>query len=248
MKTRIGYALLMFAFFLPFLQAQPVKTYIVKHTKDTPVIDGRLLEASWEKASATDTFHYVDSNNKPEVSTVVKALWDSCYLYIAFIVQDKNIWADKTAKDDQLWERDVVEIFIDTDGDSVNYVEIGIAPNTNYYDYLLPTRPSLLKGMVNWKWDIPGFKVGVSIAGTLNDTLRDSSWVAEIAIPFKAPAPSKLHRPVSNEVWRVNFCRVDTDFKNTSPPRYFAWNPTGEIAFHRPSKFGRLIFNTSSTK
>lgn len=234
--------------FIGNLNAQNAKTYIVHQPNQKIIIDGKLDESAWQHTLATDTFVFVDSGKKANVNTQTKVLWDSSYLYITFIVQDVSIWADKTKRDDALWERDIVEIFIDPNSDSTNYTEIGIAPNSNYYDYLLPEKPASINGIINFKWNIPGLQVAVSLTGSLSDTIHDTAWVAEIAILFNVPSPSQLHRPKNNEVWHVNFCRVDFDYGNPLNGRYYSWNSTGEVAFHRPSKFGKLIFRTDYVK
>lgn len=234
-------ALLMLLMLANVLLAQ--RTYIVKRSTTAISIDGKLDETDWTQAAATDTFRYVDSGIKSKTSTVVKAVWDDNYLYVAFIAQDTSIWADITKNDGELWTRDVAEVFIDTNGDSTNYAEIGVGPNNVYYDYILPTRPEFNNWKINTKWTLKGFIFKVSSVASISNKKADPGWILEMAIPFNhIPAPSTIHKPKANEVWRVNFCRIDFDINNTSSVRYYAWNPTGAIAFHRPFKFGKLIF------
>src|SRR5262245_19009602 len=53
-------------------------------------LDGKLLEASWAKASAAHSFTQVEpyQENKANDSTVVKLLYDDRYIYISAFCRD----------------------------------------------------------------------------------------------------------------------------------------------------------------
>ena len=99
----------------------PVSYYAVERADESLVIDGNLDEFSWEKAIQINNLELI-LNDYDQVlfPTRAKMLWDREYFYFAFVCQDADMWAIYENEDDHLWEEEVVEIFIDPDGDGKN--------------------------------------------------------------------------------------------------------------------------------
>ncbi len=113
-------------------------------------------------------------------------------------------------EDDALWEEEVVEIFIDPDGDGENYLELEVNPLNVVVDLLIYTASPEWAGSL--AWDIAGLKTAVQVYGTVNDSLQiDHGWTVEIAIPWTAMADSVSggHRPSGGDIWRLNLYRIE---------------------------------------
>ncbi|MFA6472403.1 MAG: carbohydrate-binding family 9-like protein [Candidatus Latescibacterota bacterium] len=256
MNYRWGIILLT-AIFLnsPVVQSQTVREYTVKRTPGKIVIDGKLNEPGWRDAELTEPFVIYTDGSAPKFPTQAKLLWDDDYLYIAFIMTDEDVWA-KTVK----WEKgdtclcleEVAEVFIDPDGDGLNYMEIEVNPLKAVMDLTLDIEPSK-NGKGNLDWDLAGLKIGVTVDGKFNNQkAKDKKWICELAFPFKEmafSAPSMSFPPKSGDAWRLNLYRYDygRDKAGKSPENLqelTAWNQTDKKrGFHAPDKFGKVIFS-----
>ena len=84
----------------------------------THLIDGHLDEYAWERAAQINQFERILNNyDAVEWPTHAKMLWDDEYFYFAFTVQMGICGQFYDQEDDKLWEEEVVEVFIDPDGD-----------------------------------------------------------------------------------------------------------------------------------
>ena len=189
------------------LQAQ----YSVQRALEPVVVDGKLDEFSWERAHQINRFERI-LNDYDEVlfPTRAKMLWDSSYFYFAFVCQDADMWAIYEEEDDPLWGEEVVEIFIDPDGDGQRYLELEVNPRNVVVDLLIYSVAPEWHSSKDW--DIAGLKTAVQAHGTVNDSLAlDWGWTAEIAIPWAALADSVTGgaRPAAGDVWRLNLYRIE---------------------------------------
>ena len=191
--------------------AGPPAQYLVQRALEPVVVDGTLDEFSWERAHQINRFERI-LNDYDEVlfPTRAKMLWDSSYFYFAFVCQDADMWAIYNQEDDPLWSEEVVEIFIDPDGDGKRYLELEVNPLNVVVDLLIyAVEPEWHSSK---DWDIAGLKTAVRAHGTVNDSLAlDRGWTAEIAIPWAAMADSITGgaRPTAGDVWRLNLYRIE---------------------------------------
>ncbi len=200
-----------------------------------------LDEPDWQTAPA---LALQDIKGRESPKTIAKLLWDDRYLYIAFECADTDIWATKTQRDDFLWEEEVVEAFIDPDGDGRNYYEFQVNPLGTEIDLLIPDAVEGVKDAKgNIRWDCKGWLSAVKVRGTVNkrdDT--DESWTVEMAIPLSEliSHPSSLipHPDIS---WRLNLYRIDRPKGLETDPLLLAWSKTLRW-FHEPDRFGRVVF------
>ena len=189
----------------------PVSYYAVERADESLVIDGNLDEFSWEKAIQINNLErMLNDYDQVLFPTRAKMLWDREYFYFAFVCQDADMWAIYENEDDHLWEEEVVEIFIDPDGDGKNYLELEINPHNQIVDLLIYAVTPEWHSSIDW--DIAGLKTAVQAHGTVNDSLaQDEGWTAEIAIPWAAIADSVTGgtRPVPGDIWRLNLYRIE---------------------------------------
>jgi len=94
----------------------------------------------WEIASRIifDT-SYRPGERFPEARTEVASLWSNTYLYFAFWSKYTELYTYAGEEVSQerwgLWERDVVEVFINPFPDRMNtYFELEVAPNNQWVD------------------------------------------------------------------------------------------------------------------
>ncbi|MEM1124791.1 MAG: carbohydrate-binding family 9-like protein, partial [Bacteroidota bacterium] len=198
------------------------KQYVCYRSDTTLIIDGKLDEAIWQQAPATDNFVDIEGNLKPlpTYATNVKMLWDDDYFYLGAYLKEPHIWAKLTERDAVIFYDNDFEIFLDPDGDTHNYYEFEVNAFNTVWDLLIlrPYREDGAPKVLNHV-DMNGLKSAVFINGTINDgTDTDKYWTVEVAIPWKVlneMAP-KAFLPKDGVQWRVNFSRVNwrTEFKN----------------------------------
>ena len=146
------------------------------------VVDGRLDDASWQGAAAIPLV-WADSGAQPRQPTTVRLLWDDHYLYVAFECQDDDIWGVTTERDKDIYNQEVVEVFVDDDCDDHSYIEIEVNPLNAVLDLFVLNRGGPIRGL--WGWDSPGLLTAVHVDG--DPTRRgtaDRSWTVELAIPM----------------------------------------------------------------
>ena len=185
--------------------------------------------AEWQDAVPIQFSNDWQGNNPDlERETAVRILWSTKTLYLRFEChyRELNVFddADPSGRRDHLWDRDVVEAFLQPDPPQERcYKEFEVSPNGLWIDLdIFPGGRADLKS-------------GLQRSVYLNRQSR--VWNAELAIPLAALTPH--FDPAA--VWRANFYRVEG---TQEPRRYMAWQPTKtpEPNFHVPPAFGRLRF------
>jgi predicted TIM-barrel fold metal-dependent hydrolase len=210
---------------------------LLGHSLPAPVLKASRIEndfqpkeglggGRWSTASPV-RMEYQSANGaaKPEVSTEVRALWSSQFLYLRYDspYTKLTVFEDTPAKERLgLWDRDVVEAFIGTDLRHPNrYTEFEIAPTNEKLDLKLdlPQR--------DFEWS-SGFESAVHIDH------QGHRWVTVMRIPLSQLSAAA---PLSGERWRINLYRCDR-----ANGAFLAWNPTLQGSFHAPERFGELVF------
>ncbi len=231
-----------FAVKLPLQQAAPPehKKLIARHIKNGLIkADGKIDEPAWKTANSTGDFVRSTDGNKADQKTTAQLLWDDKNLYVAFQMEDKDVWSTLSKPDDKLWTQEAVEIFIDADGDGKTYVELQTNPLGAVYDSWLPV---YRQNQNDWQSNM---KVGVKVDGTLdNRSDVDKGWTVEMAIPLTAALGKEKDMknvpPKVGSEWRINLFRLD--MPNGHPQQGSAWSPPMVGDFHALDRFGVLEF------
>ncbi len=188
-----------------------VAHYQVQRAISPIAIDGRLDEYAWERAGQINQFERIlNDYDAVDWPTHAKMLWDDEYFYFAFTCVDGDMWAIYDREDDRLWEEEVVEVFIDPDGDGRDYLELEVSPTNTVVDLLIYSVEPEFRSSV--EWDIAGLKTAVQTYGTVNDNSDvDQGWSVEIAIPWSAMASDIPggQRPTPGTDWRLNLYRIE---------------------------------------
>ena len=198
-----------------------------------PRIEASLLAAG-DWLSHAGTLRLVDalSGASPEQGTQLRAAWSAAAWHLRFDCVDNLHWATLRERDAQLWTEEVVEVFIDPEGDGAGYFEIEVNPLGTVCDLVLRRIASGWRK--DFSWQVEGLRAAAG--------LQPGGWWAELAIPFAALTPVW---PLPGTVWRANFFRIDRPgglAGSTADRALSAWSPTGWASFHVPQKFGYLEF------
>lgn len=222
------------------LVAQPaVPRYEVKRATAPIVIDGQLDDKAWEGASPAVSLQFLwDAQTGAKQKTAARLLWDDQVLYVGFDVDDTDITAQFTERDDPTYRDDAVEIFINPNPSQIG-IYYGFEMNARgvLYDYLNYQERTLFK-----RFNAQGLKIATYLRGTLNvrgDT--DQGWSLEMSIPWINFEELSRRPPVAGAIWKANINRWDGVEPNR---RMSIWSdPLQPTAWpHIPARFGELVF------
>ncbi len=185
--------------------------------------------AAWETAQPVIFFaDWQGRNADPQRQTEVRLLWSRTCVFLRFRASYREIYvyAGGNSRRDQLWLRDVAEVFIRRGMDDPrHYLEFEVSPNGDWLDLdISPGRK---------------FDLMCDLKSRVVTDAQSKAWIAELAVPF-----SCLTREFDpEETWRVNFFRVE----GAEPNRFYSsWQATHtpQPNFHVPEAFGELQFST----
>ncbi len=201
------FALILGAFALaPEARAQEYKPplYRAARAQDEIHVDGKLDEFTWAALPRVGRFIDIRDHNNPDaLDTQATLAWDNTNLYIAFACVDPEPWGTMMQRDQHLWNEEVVEVFLDPDGDGHDYPELEVSPHNIVVDLLIPHRPdSKTDPSVAAHWDIAGLKTAVG--------KYSAGWTVEISIPWASLAGSGIKTaPKEGDRWRVGLYRIE---------------------------------------
>jgi hypothetical protein len=211
--------------------------YRAPRRKAEIAVDGDLSDPGWQSVPSTGPFARSQDGAAPRYRTEAKLVWDDEAIYVAFRVQDEDVWAKLDKDDDPIYGEEVVEIFIDADGDGKTYNELELSPKNVRFDAFFPARR---QGMdLGWS---SGMTTGVRVQGTLNDPSdQDEGWTAEMRIPVKNLAAVPRWPPLPGDKWRFNLYRLEWHTRRTINEGS-AFSPPLVGDFHHLPRFGSLEF------
>jgi alpha-galactosidase len=191
--------------------------------------NGFPIEDEWSRTEPVSFCHdWQGKNEDPQRSSEVRVLWTDDMIYLRFRCRYRGLHvfsdADPNGRKDELWDRDVAEVFLQPDRFGEKYYkEFEVSPNGQWLD--LDITPQGLRPITS------GMRSRVAI-----DELA-RVWTADLAIPIAAITSN--FDPAQS--WRVNFFRCE----GVDPERFYsAWQPTEteKPNFHVPEKFGWIRF------
>ena len=170
---------------------------------------------------------------QPDLSTRVRALWSGHYLYLNYECpftrltffdppQSDRKRFDMEREGVSLWDRDVVEAFINADPQNIrHYSEFEVAPTNERLDLMV---------------SLPGrdFDWSSQFQSLVKVDRGRKLWTCQMRIPL---AVLDQKKPSVGTLWGLNLFRCDRANKAS-----LAWNPTLTGTFHEPERFGVLEF------
>ena len=206
-----------------------------KFTDKNFVPDANLRKKVWSQADWITFDHDVYCGNSyPQAETRAAALWSLDSIYFAFRCKYStiNVYEGEDPRQErwELWNRDVVEIFINPEPASAShYYEFEVAPNNQWIDLEIDKTKD---PFCDPEW-ASGFQHATKVDS------KNYFWTCEMRIPLA----SLVARPISpGTEWRINFYRADGPGDNAKR-RLTSWCmiPNGN-SFHTPSRFGLIRF------
>lgn len=221
---------------------QNIPCYQVRPASGPIVIDGKLEGQAWhdvERIVLKKVLRERGDNSPLRARTWVSALWDEDHLYLAFEVEDQEIWATLRDHDARLFEEECVEFFVDPVGDGRRYVETQINSLNTIRDLLVDasiSQPGRAEFDNMALWHYKGLHSAVDIR-------PGWGWTLETAIPWTEFGFSG-HKfpPQPGQEIRINFYRYERSRSGAEPLELSAWSKV-EHSFHEPARFGRFVFN-----
>jgi hypothetical protein len=235
-------ALTVATFTIDVSKAAPLPGQLVVKKATGPItIDGKADEAAWAAAAGTAAFQTAEGGPEPHGPTSAKVTWDDQHLYLFVTAEDDDVKSEYSKNDEPIWKQDVIEAFIDADGNGKGYVELQVSPGNVQFDAWFPTvRPQSDLGFA------AGMKTAVNVRGTLNASGDDDEgWDAELAIPLAAvkgldPAMPVRLPPQPGDVWRFNVVRAD--YGKDGKPAAASWNRIRFSEWHSLDRMLTLTF------
>ena len=170
----------------------------------------------------------------PQAETAVAALWTDHSIYFAFRCKYSILHiyeGEDPAKERwELWNRDVVEVFINPEPRRVtHYYEFEVAPNNQWIDLEIDHSKSPF-------YD-PSWASGFEHATRVN--VDSHYWTCEMRIPLVSIGVRQVR---AGDNWRVNFFRFD-GLGDDSQRRSISWvSIPGGNTFHTPTRFGLIDY------
>jgi hypothetical protein len=206
------------------------------------VLSGKADDPLWTDAEAVQLGEPVDGRPN-RYRTAARLLYNERYLYIAFDCEDEYVWGTLDERDAPIYEQECVEAFLCPSGKVRQYYEINVSPRNTVFDAAIlngrsaPDGAGAFKGLPQYTCE--GLVTKVHIRGELG-VKGSKGWSAEFAIPFASIPGADSLVPRPGDAWRFNLYRIDSPV----PPalEFYAWSPTGANDYHRPWRFGVLVF------
>jgi hypothetical protein len=199
--------------------------------------DGDLSKKAWQDAlRITFDRDRLGHTRFPDSATQVASLWTPGYVYLAYWCRYRslNIYArEDSAKERwELWNRDVVEAFINPQPERfLHYYEFEVAPNNQWIDLEIDLTK---KPFGDASWD-SHFEHATKVEAA------HRIWSVEMRIPVIAMGVDAIQ---PGDAWRLNLYRADGPGDDTQR-RFMSWSalPAGpNTSFHQPASFGIINF------
>lgn len=209
------------------------------------VVDGLVDEPAWAAAASLAPFLPTDGRSPITRATAARMLWDEEALWLAFDVEDPDVFTVYNERDDPLYESEATELFIDADGDGDVYVELQSAADDVHFDAAFAggRRQHMDKA-----WDAP----------FVTKTVRTArGFTSEWRVPVAALRDIPAGEPRAGASWRINLFRLEriraTAMGSATPPasppnrkvtrtEASAWSPPLSGDFHHLARFGTITF------
>lgn len=133
------------------------------------IIDGNVDKYPWNRATWSPRFVDMVTGVPGFLDTRCALLWDDSHLYVAFRIQEPNIQAEMTQRDERVYLENDVEIFIA--GDDC-YYEFQINALGTVYEVFYIWQQAYTKGS---RFDVPEFDLlnrSVDVLGGFQDSSR----------------------------------------------------------------------------
>lgn len=200
-------------------------------------ITGDGSSEQWRKTGWVNLTH--QGSDFIDYETKVKVLYSETGIYFLFDCKDEKLTTTLRGDNLNLWEEDVVEVFLWTSEDFPVYFEYELSPMNYELPIIVPNYRGKFLGWLPWKYE--GDKKVVHATsvrgGEKAGGAKVEGWMAEFFIPYRLLEPLPEVPPGPGTLWRANMYRIDYD-RGAS---HFSWKST-KGTFHDYNRFGTFIF------
>jgi hypothetical protein len=197
----------------------PIHVYPCARAGAAPVLDGKLDDAVWQRASLVSGFTLLSTDKLVSPQTSFRLLWDDKHLYLG--VQCDEPQMDKISP--MRYARDELAVF---DRESIEFF---VDPNHThdlYYQLAFNVAGSLYDG--------ERFTVSWNSGAEVKTHFGDKFWSAEVAVPW---GPLKAG-PNPGKVVGFNVNRTH----NIEEKTFATWAGV-QRGFHDPERFAHLVLS-----
>ncbi|QSH41206.1 sugar-binding protein [Lentisphaerota bacterium ZTH] len=175
----------------------PLPKYIINKTEQPIKIDGKLDDPAWRHAQPSPVFAEIETGCPARYPVQARMLWNDKYLYIAFNVNDPNVWAQNLVRD------------VPMAGKQTRHVCMINKNNSNWGKY----RENAVKVYLEPDNDCRNYcEIHVSPLNTVCDKLQNLPWSASTRIRIGAKANSKV---IKNVEWNCPGMKTATQVQGT---------------------------------
>jgi len=197
-----------------------------------------LMENLWTPSSGSAVpLRDSTSGSPPRNQTWIRCSYDDVSLRVLFSGEDDLVQATYRARDEPLYEEDVLEVFL-APAALTSYFEFEVNPIGTLFDAAVVSPHGVRNTMhVDTSWNCPGLQTFTR--RTLQSPSSPALFDTLLMIPFDG---LPVLPPHPGDRWRANFFRID---RHPEGDEYTAWQPTGKQPpdFHVPAAFGTLLFS-----
>ena len=198
-------------------QPRAVPHLAAVHTAKPPLIDGRLDDAVWQIAPATDAFMQQSpfDGNKPSERTQLRVLYDDDAIYVAFDCDQVNTpIVEKLTRRDRDSESEWVWILIDSRNEGKSAYMFAVNVSGTIADGQI-----IDQNTYSWEWDENWEGKAVH---------RPGGWSAEIRLPIRV---LRFDGTAPVQSWGFQAARFIADRQETDLWAYFPRDVATPIAY-----------------
>ncbi len=251
------------------------RRYLCRRVESPLVIDGSLSGPGWSEVAWTEDFVDITGSPalRPRFRTRVKMAWDDNFFYVGADMEEPHVWGTITEKNAVMFEDNDFEVFIDPDGDGLDYYEFEINALGSIWELSLP-KPYGEGGVPVLGCNLSGLRSAVRVRGTVNDPSdEDEGWSVAVAFPWAGLAKFNKESstpPQPGDIWKVNFSRVQwrhevvegkyvripphgtpiaeslNPEEQEHPEDNWVWSPQEAVNMHLPDRWGEVVFSETS--
>ena len=205
-----------------YYDTSSIPTLLALKVGGNPVVDGKLRDNYWQDAKKY-SYKNARINIKipPKNGTTVQAVWTTDGVTFGFRMEEptpEKIKNSFTKRDQAIYAEDCVEIFLDSEAERSDYIQIVVNSIGTIFD---------ARRGIGSTYNIEGIKA----AGFIGKDF----WSCEVYIPFKA-----LGQQVKiGTFWFGNFTRSRYAGGDSELQR---WNTRGTATNHDFGAFGKIKF------
>lgn len=210
----------------------------IKQTSDFDITgDGSSVQ--WTTTAWID-IPFLDGDGRKN-TTRAKLLYSKKGMYCLFNCQDDKLTATMQQDFLDLWNEDVIEIFLQPDVTRPAYFEYELSPLNYELPLLIFNDHGKLNSWIPFKYEgerQTTHKVTVQ-GGAQQPHAGINGWTAEFFIPFLLMNPLMTTFPAPGTTWKGNLYRIDYDHGNKET-QWAMFKNSGN--FHEYDKFGDFYF------